>query len=177
MTQIIVLNSSHGTWFNFPVFRIISKDIVVVIISQRKLWMTLYSYFITIVSSSRLAERHMSRFIVSNQYLYSEFEILTVVVMSVAIVRHVATCSMIVPHSADFRPWRWRWYISPKRRFTMDYTALYARRWQHSIFIFVAATLGFYQENMWADSSNNLNIIPVWLLSLGYELTWSGTLG
>jgi hypothetical protein len=29
-----------------------------------------------------------------------------------------ATFRTLVPYSADFRTWRWRWYIPPKRRFT-----------------------------------------------------------
>jgi hypothetical protein len=30
----------------------------------------------------------------------------------------LATCCKLVSCSADFRPWRWRWKIPPKRRFT-----------------------------------------------------------
>jgi hypothetical protein len=32
--------------------------------------------------------------------------------------RCLATCCTQVPCSADFLPWRWRWYVPPKRRFT-----------------------------------------------------------
>jgi hypothetical protein len=37
------------------------------------------------------------------------------------------------PTKKDFRPWRWRWYFPPKRRFTSHYTELYPRRRQHSV--------------------------------------------
>jgi hypothetical protein len=30
----------------------------------------------------------------------------------------IATCWKLIYFSADFRPWRWRWYITPKSRFT-----------------------------------------------------------
>jgi hypothetical protein len=39
------------------------------------------------------------------------------------------TCCTLVSCSADFLPWRRRWYSPPERRFTFDYTALYFRRW------------------------------------------------
>jgi hypothetical protein len=32
----------------------------------------------------------------------------------------LATCSHTGFLLADFRPWRWRWYLPPKRRFTQD---------------------------------------------------------
>jgi hypothetical protein len=31
-----------------------------------------------------------------------------------------AICWMLVPFSSDFRPWRWRWYVLPKRQFTYE---------------------------------------------------------
>jgi hypothetical protein len=37
-------------------------------------------------------------------------------------------CCLIVSCSADFRPWRWRWYISPKRRFTYGISAAMSQK-------------------------------------------------
>jgi hypothetical protein len=34
--------------------------------------------------------------------------------------------------STDFRPWRWRWFVPPKRRFTYGLHGAKLRRWKHS---------------------------------------------
>jgi hypothetical protein len=41
---------------------------------------------------------------------------------------HKATCCTLVSCPADFLPWRWRWYVPPKRRFSTDNTVLYPGR-------------------------------------------------
>jgi hypothetical protein len=50
---------------------------------------------------------------------------------SITSIFRVTYCTLI-SWSANFRPWRWRWYVPPKRRSQTDYTALYIRRGQHS---------------------------------------------
>jgi hypothetical protein len=51
------------------------------------------------------------------------------------LVCYLATCYTLIPCSADFRPWRWRWYVPTKGRFTHGlYMTLYLTGWQHSDF-------------------------------------------
>jgi hypothetical protein len=38
--------------------------------------------------------------------------------------------------STDFRPWRQRWYVLPKRRFTYELHGYISQKWQHS-FVFL----------------------------------------
>jgi hypothetical protein len=62
---------------------------------------------------------------------YVGFEVFTAVTMKNAVFWDVAPCRSCVKRRlqwpthalsslADFIPWRWRWYVPPKRRFTQD---------------------------------------------------------
>jgi hypothetical protein len=52
------------------------------------------------------------------------FEVFTAVTIKIAVIWDVVPCRScvltLVPRLRIFLPWRWRWYVPPKRRFTQD---------------------------------------------------------
>jgi hypothetical protein len=97
---------------------------------------TTQTYLLTITFNNK-QERHWLWF---QSIQFVGFEVLTAVIMNAAIFWDIAPCSpyvnrrfrrtyhlhlqglaiccTLVPCSADFRSWRWRWHVSPKRCLT-----------------------------------------------------------